>query len=419
MASDEPLSDVVNRSDPGDSVLQRFDYQAAYTAQLAAGLLFDDVPFFEIFCEHHEDVLILLKDGSYHAVQIKTKEPNLDPFKATDDTVLKVIRKFAHLEQEYGSQVSRYILVANVGFWDVSKQDPKNLHYICWHAQNLQTPRKNKSNAALFDFVEAAVDRPQKPFALNVLRKLELETATSRFEDLQAVLVGIISQIPAFRTKTYIELAEFAKQLTAEIKHASQRELKGGISEFFVYQADPQKMRNDALIEGKRISETRVSELVGKYTAEKPLLRAGNAPDVDKLPRGISRTVLKMAAGKLSVENIDLVKDCKFSAELELDRWIQKYGAEKAKERYQHLLTTTRFACQDAHDRSYLKNDPFGTNMLIEVRGLLSKLSDERAGDVFGFGPELLLGVAGILTESCKLWWSDKFELVGDSNDSV
>lgn len=64
---------VVDQDDPGDETARRFSYQWAYTAILACGLLDTDGQVLELYCEHHEDVLVKRRDGQFHAIQVKTR----------------------------------------------------------------------------------------------------------------------------------------------------------------------------------------------------------------------------------------------------------------------------------------------------------------------------------------------------------
>ena len=58
----EPLvpdpASVPAAGDPGDDIGRRFRYQWTYTAAVCCLLLDDQEDVVEVFCEHHEDVLI-------------------------------------------------------------------------------------------------------------------------------------------------------------------------------------------------------------------------------------------------------------------------------------------------------------------------------------------------------------------------
>jgi hypothetical protein len=77
--------ETVDRSDPGDDVLRRFRYQAGRAALLALLTLDDTSGVVEVFCEHHEDVLLRRVDGRFDAEQVKTRADGTSPFKSGDE----------------------------------------------------------------------------------------------------------------------------------------------------------------------------------------------------------------------------------------------------------------------------------------------------------------------------------------------
>lgn len=58
---------------------------------------------------------------------------------------------------------------------------------------------------------------------------------------------------------------------------------------------------------------------------------------------------------------------------------------------------------------------PYGPSMLIDVQGRLRRLAEEQADDVGQHGYECLVGVAGLLTSECRVWWSPRFAIREDS----
>jgi len=121
---------------------------------------------------------------------------------------------------------------------------------------------------------------------------------------------------------------------------------------------------------------------------------------------------LKMAKGGVSIQNIDLAKDLKFSAERLLAGWIHKYGSGEANKRHQHLSLVIRNECQEAHDLSKTDDELFGEKMLNEVRKRLrERYQHEISSQYNDCVYEHLLGIAAMLTEECKIWWSEVFSI--------
>jgi hypothetical protein len=67
--------------------------------------------------------------------------------------------------------------------------------------------------------------------------------------------------------------------------------------------------------------------------------------------------------------------------------------------------------CDAAHLRAAQGAKPFGQRMLIDVQDRLQHVAKEEAEKVGRQPYEVLIGMAGILTESCPVWWSERFDL--------
>lgn len=120
---------------------------------------------------------------------------------------------------------------------------------------------------------------------------------------------------------------------------------------------------------------------------------------------------MKMAAGNLSIGNIGLAKDQKASTEYLLLQWLHRNGKTATDQRYQHLRTLVRSECQEAFDKTKTDEHAFGPAMLEEVRTRLRHRHQAEEASLFGCKYEHLLGMAGVLTEDCTLWWSEEFAM--------
>jgi len=65
--------------------------------------------------------------------------------------------------------------------------------------------------------------------------------------------------------------------------------------------------------------------------------------------------------------------------------------------------------CDEAHLRARQQASPYGPSMLIEVQDRLRKLARDRSDRVGQHNYECLIGVAGLLTSECRVWWSQRF----------
>ena len=164
MSGKATIESTLSATDKGDDINQRFRYQAAYAAILALGLLNNETEFEEIFCEHHEDILIKRKDGKIIAVQVKTRLETYTPFKARDKTILDVIKKFVLLDKDFQGQIERFVIATNIGFWG-EKNNNQNLAFILSIQEKssnnifLKYVQRIKEHITDVDVSEAEIDR--------------------------------------------------------------------------------------------------------------------------------------------------------------------------------------------------------------------------------------------------------------------
>jgi len=88
-----------------------------------------------------------------------------------------------------------------------------------------------------------------------------------------------------------------------------------------------------------------------------------------------------------------------------------KSGKVEAEKNYKHLRTLVNVDCQEAFDETKQADQPFGEQMLMNVRSRLKRRSIEEKERLLGFSYEHLLGIAGMLTEECTVWWSHELDL--------
>jgi len=74
---------------PGDDIGRRFHYQHTYAAILCCSLLDLGSGCLEIFCEHHEDILMRTARG-FQGLQVKTRNQDGEAWKAIDPAVFSL-----------------------------------------------------------------------------------------------------------------------------------------------------------------------------------------------------------------------------------------------------------------------------------------------------------------------------------------
>lgn len=383
--------EIACTNDPGDETQRRFRYQAAYAAIKCLSLLDDSSLIDCIYCEHHEDILVKHKDNSFIGLQVKTRASG-QPFQANDEQVYKSIKKFVEHEIQFPRSFLHYVLVANCGFWKANKTD-KNLNYILELANNCHINDLDKLDINLTKFIKT-IDQEMgntchdiSAIIIKTLQKTKLEVSPG-LADIDAKLVDLISRVPKIKERElrYDQLNKITHELINKCLNAASLVENSPTEAYYILKPNPEDEKTKMIIQGKKIAINTILELVDEFSLnDQYLLRSSNCLPLKELPRGTTVMEKKMAAGGISLNNIELMKDNKISAEYGLIQLSKKLGKKKADQRYQHLITVVNNVCQEVHDLSYQDKELFGKKMLTQIRERLQIRYDKEKSELFGF----------------------------------
>ena len=121
---------ILSESDKGDEMIRRVRFQLTASAIFCLNLLDPTSNLEEVYCEHHEDILLKTGDGRFHGIQVKTREQDHGAFEANDQQVKKSITRFILLYKQFPGRFLRFTLLSNVGFYSLNPKSHKSLAYI-------------------------------------------------------------------------------------------------------------------------------------------------------------------------------------------------------------------------------------------------------------------------------------------------
>ena len=431
---------VLALNDPGDDTQHRFRYQAVCASRYILSLFDDEAGIEEVFCEQHEDILVKYSDGRFRGVQIKTKSEGSIPFKATDVVVTAAVKKFIEEEKQFPGHFVGFTLAANCGFWDEDKNG-SNLGFILTQTTgatvatmtsvvkrylcklcppvDVRKRRKKGSSEATGTGADSSQDtcagppEPSEPYdqqldrGLGVLQKLHLDhTPSLNRPDWD--LVHALANSPAVGANHTIDaLMMVAEVLIAEVLKASTREIDSAKQHYFGVLRDPSGQETAVQIAAKRFDRDRAKATLTRGLSTRPTSPPGPF-NVGALPPGTRRQEAKMAAGEIVLSDILEALQQRHAAEYAIAVWIAKEGISAADPKYQDVVSAVLTECRLARTAAEQQGRPYGQSMLALVRQRMENL--HRQG-LHGLRYDQLLGIAGILTEECRLWWSDAFEV--------
>jgi Cap4 dsDNA endonuclease len=144
---------VLDKTDAGDDVAARFNYQHCYAAIYAIRLITDAPNIAEIICENHEDILIKKPTGKFIGIQIKTRLPTQPAFKARDEQVKNALGRFCALDRMYPDTFEKFDFTTNHTFWD-DEESKSNLPWLVKAIQERGGIKGLRAENPLRQFVE-------------------------------------------------------------------------------------------------------------------------------------------------------------------------------------------------------------------------------------------------------------------------
>lgn len=389
--------------DPGDETTRRFRYQWTLAA-IACCMLLDDIEeVTEVFCEHHEDVLLKHNDGRFTGQQIKTRDSDQAAWKTGDEPVRNSCARFAKLQAEFGEHFRCFQFLTNHPLYVA--ENGASLGYV------LQQCRSAATLAAVHASTQAFVKKIAKAagcaheIAFVALSKTVANHNFPKLADARIRLVETLLPLwPPAQQCTSSVVRQVADRLIDACGQASGLAHEDLLPAYLPMSKDPAKTEVQALIEGKRITKDRLLQMLDQGL--NPVASLVGDPN-DVVPPGSGTVDLlraKLDAGGFSLPSIHAAEDLRNKADYLGISWTQKYGGGDGLQRYDHVRSMVLTEGAGAFEAA--KSDrEFGLAMRSQLRSRLQQRRKEGV-QFYDCSNEHLEGFAYALTAQCKLQWS-------------
>lgn len=406
----DPLKTVAGE-DTGAETLRRYRYQAAYAAWLAVSALNGVPEAVAVYCEHHDDVLLELNDGRCDAIQVKSQSDGAGPLKGTAEQVLTSLRRFTVLEHEFGSRFRRYRLATIAGFYRVGKSS-SNLGHCLEQAQACapgSLPDPPLSTLVGKIKVPSGVSTET---VVAALKKVELDYSLPKVEDMETRVREAVESLEGVGQHRASDLLDAALAIIDLAFAAGAATQASSSAAYVAYLEDPASHAAHAAIKAKRLALEDIRAVIRDAAEKAALLGSKEGSDITKLPATSGIALRKLDAGGVSVHTAGILEDLRSSAELEISDRLYRDGAGIANADYDHLKVLVETLAEDSRLEAASGGEgEYGPAMYLDLRKRLREQCETTPGSTRGFSAEQLTGMAVILTELCKVWWSEPFAL--------
>lgn len=399
--------DSRNLSDPGDEVLRKFRYQHAYGVILSVAMATGGLPCKALWCEQHEDFLTELADGFFNAYQVKTRKSELGEWELNDEAFWKSLLRFIKLDLAYPGKIQSFKFVSNTQFSNSSSRDREYLSPLKLLSGVQRVARCDDLAGEVkkgFNWLNGNVDSTSEEL-FTVLRRLDLVLGPTEraFED--ELSQRHIPTLPECRSLSASALGIVREALIARIAQASS--LVSDQPDRDWIGLTSQANENPFLL-AKRITaadliltirEARSSQF--HFLPALASLKLGSVADrLDVLNK-------KMIHGGLA-PRYEMMRRRALTAEQVLLDLATRPDSETLCSQIENVVLAE---CDDANLRASQMGTPFGPVMLIDVQDRLKQIAEIDPARVYRQPYDILVGVTGLLTSECKVWWSEQFEL--------
>ena len=403
-------------TDLGDATGRNFRYQHAYGVMVMTAARRGLRSYVAIWCEHHEDFLAERDDGVFDGYQIKTSRPESGAWKLTDGELTKSIGRFVDLVAEFGDRIGELHFVSNTEFDEITPASKDEKRRARCPRLFLRHVRGCATRADIAAFFDGAFDELQATCGcdadqlLPVLHRMNLVLGPSRNEFDAALSHEHLAQLPDCRALNAEQLDAFRDELVGAVHRASSLQVTDPIRHL-----RPLIEAHDAnpVLTAKRIVIARVLTFRGQPPKSpgfcfpgKPMLQLGAGPSAGVIEQ-------KLAAAGLE-DDADYLRERARAAEYNLLEDVAR-RPEVFPELLTQIEQRVHGELSEAHLRARQRPAPYGPAMMIDVQDRLQRLAAERPADVGHHGYECLIGVAGLLTSECRVWWGPRFAISAEA----
>ena len=389
-------------NDGGDETASRYRFQYTWAAIVCCRLLDETEDVTQVYCEHHEDVLIKHSDGAFTGHQVKTRDENQPTWRTDDNQVSVALKRFVQLEHAYSDCFRSFQFLTNHPF------------HVTNAATSLPYFLGQVGEAQVLEDLANAVRRRLRKLAIAAqvsesiaFRALKKTTASSELPKLRDATIRLIDML----TDCWEDAAEcshevirrVARALIDECARASALDHRQ-LLPAYVPALSPAS-NDPATIDGKRMTLERVERVLQSgMTATASLTGLSELRPTPGQGRG-DLLLAKLDAGGFSIVSCNSAEDLRNKADYLAISSLKRFGHDEGLRRYEHVRSLVLSDASRAYEKTADQHSSFGPAMREALR---RRFQDRRlrSEQLHGYLDEHLEGIAYSLTAQCVVQWS-------------
>jgi hypothetical protein len=399
---------ILSRKDKGDETQNRFRYQNACACFISLNLLSEDRKFNELYCEQHEDILLKLINGKFSGIQIKTRNLDLEPFDLNDEAIYNSFKRFVEHNVNFPDKFASFVFATNAGLLKSNSKGVKEyIEYL--KSVDIATLEKSKKDYGRFTKKIAKELNVSSEVVVNALIKVKFNEKLPHDGDIYDKISAKLGNTEECKRSYMRVIREITDKLIKLHDDASSLKIE---SDYAFLSDNPEEELTKEKIEKKRITLDKLLKVISaEINIDKSnLISAPKISTIHTIPKSVKVLERKMDVGNITVDNINLIKDQKYAFEVLIAERFYKDQDQTEKD-YNHLRQIALNESQISFDETYDNINAFGMKMLKDLRKRIHSRHLYNEDTFRGCEIEHIFGLIAILTEECKIWWSDKFEL--------
>lgn len=386
------------RDDVGSETLGRFRYQAELAARFAIAMLAGE-PIDRIFCELHEDYVVVFSDGrSPCLVSVKHLEPSQPRW------TLQALCQDGGVAHLY----SRWVATGRVA--SCLLQTNSGLRGGAGNAAELAEACRRGDADELRDWsrtLAPLVDAESEEDCAGFLPTLRVEDRLPDRNHLRAAnLVEHAPRCLAALARDHSASEQTYDAIVSAIERASRNELESGAT---LAMSDPERLEIAgelrSLLESKTVT---AAGLKAVLAGQVPIRGPSIGVLADSGPSSAFRLTAKLREGGVGPTGVRNARSLRLNWIGHCNRW--RPGLPQVTDPFDDVASKVLTAAHEAENAARVDGKRYAAAMEAELAERLRRGTISIPGDPTSDG-RLLLGCAYELTNDCHIYWSDEFEI--------